>query len=183
LNLLLGFAPFVLFALLTRLAVDPALWLSFATAFAICIYDFLETRVLRTLDVGSTVIFGVLALFRGFLVPGMDGSPTRLIIDISLFGIALASLVARQPFTLQYARDEVPPEVFESPAFVRANYIITLVWLAAFATMACADGAATFDPSVPVTGAVAAGLLALFAALTFTWQYPHRVSRKISTRR
>jgi hypothetical protein len=83
------------------------------------------------------------------------------------------------PFTLQYAQGEVPPDVFASPSFVRANYLITLVWMVAFAVMAAADGAATFDPSVPVTAAVAAGLLTLAGALAFTWRYPDHISRRI----
>lgn len=167
-----------MFALLTRLDVNLALWLAFAAAFAIGISGFLKHRVLRVLDAGSAAIFGFLALLCGFVEPGLQVSAVRLIIDISLFAIALASLVARQPFTLQYARGEVKTDVLVQPFFVRANYLITLVWLVAFAVMAAADGAATFDPAVPVTGAVAAGLLTLAAALTFTWRYPARVRRR-----
>ena len=33
--ILLGFAPFILFSLLTNVSVDLALWLAFAAAFAI----------------------------------------------------------------------------------------------------------------------------------------------------
>jgi hypothetical protein len=182
-NLLLGFAPFVLFAFLTRLSVDLALWLAFATAFAIGMSGFLRHRVLRVLDAGSAAVFGFLALFSGFLEPGLQASAIRLIIDISLLAIALASIVARQPLTLQYAQGEVPRDLLARPSFVRANYVVTLVWLVAFAVMAGADGAATFDPAVPVTGAVAAGLLALAAALAFTWRYPARVRRRASPQR
>jgi hypothetical protein len=105
-------------------------------------------------------MFGFLALFCGFVEPELGASAIRLIIDIGLFGIALASLAARQPFTLQYAREEVSPEIWASSAFVRANYVITLVWMSAFAIMSVADGAATFDPSFSVTEAVGA------------WRYP-----------
>lgn len=167
-----------MFALLTRLSVDLALWLAFAAAFAIGMSGFLRHRVLRVFDAGSAAIFGFLALFSGFVEFGLQASAIRLIIDISLFAIALASIVARQPFTLQYARGEVAPDVLARPSFVRANYLMTFVWLVAFAVMAGADGAATFDPAVPVTGAVAAGLLALAAALTFSWRYPARVRRR-----
>jgi tryptophan-rich sensory protein len=133
----------------------------------------------KLLDIGSVVIFGLLALFSGFIVPGLGVSAIRLVIDISLFTVAAASLVARQPFTLQYAQGEVPPDVFASPSFLRANYLITLVWMVAFAVMGAADGAATFDPSVPLTGAVAAGLVTLACALTFTWRYPDYIARRL----
>ncbi len=180
-NLLVGFAPFVLFAFLTRLSVDLALWLAFATAFAIGMSGFLKHGVLRVLDAGGAAIFGFLALFSGFLEPSLQVSAVRLIIDISLFAIALASIVARQPFTLQYARGEVALDVLARPSFVRANYLITLVWLVAFAVMGVADGAATFVPAVPVTGAVATGLLTLAAALFFTWRrYPARERQRVA---
>jgi hypothetical protein len=166
-----------LFAVLARLSVNLALWLAFASAFAVGMRGFLKHRVLRVFDAGSAAVFGFLALLSGFIEPGLQVSAIRFIIDVSLFAIALASLVARQPFTLQYARGEVASHVLTRPSFVRANYLITLVWLVAFAVMAGADGAATFDPAVPITGAVATGLLALSAALAFTWRYPARVDR------
>jgi len=180
LNLLLGFAPLVLFALLTRLAVDVALWLAFAASFAIGVSGFLKHRELRALDAGSAAVFGFLALFSGFLDPGLQASAIRLIIDISLFSIALASIAARQPLALQYARGEVSPEMLTRPSFVRANYLITSVWLVALAVMAGADGAATFVPGVPVTGSVAMGLLALALALAFTWRYSARIRVRAS---
>ena len=170
----------MLFAVLTRLSVDLALWIAFATAFAIGMSGFLKRRVLRILDAGGAAVFGFLALYYGFLEPGLQVSAVRLIIDISLFAIALASIVARQPFTLQYARGEVAPDLLTRPSFVRANYLITVVWLVAFAVTAGADGAATFDPAVPVTGAVATGILALAAALAFTWRYPARLRMRSS---
>src|SRR5262249_29631626 len=119
LNLLVGFVPFGLFTVLARLSVDLALWLSFATAFAIGMRGFLKHRVLRFFDLGSTVVFGFLAMFCGFFEPGLQISAIRLIVDISLFAIAFASLVARQPFTLQYAPGNVEADVLDRPSFIR----------------------------------------------------------------
>jgi hypothetical protein len=178
-SLVLGFAPFILFAILMRLSVDLALWISLAVAFTIGIRAFLHTRVLKTLDVASVAIFGILALYKGFFAPALPGPAVRLIVDASLFAVALASLVAQQPFTLQYAREEVDHVFWDDPVFVRANYVIAIVWALAFLVMAIADGAATFDPSIPLTGAVAAGLAALIGALAFTWRYPAYVQRRI----
>jgi hypothetical protein len=182
-NLLVGFVPFVLFAIFTRLSVDLALWLAFATAFAIGISGFLKHRALRVLDAGSAAVLGFLALYYGFVEPGLQVSAVRLVVDISLCAITLASLVARQPLTLQYAQGDVAADILVRPSFIRANYFITFVWLVAFAVTACADGAATFDPAFPVTGAVAAGLLALAAALAFTWRYQPRLRKRSSLTR
>jgi len=182
-DLLLGFIPFVLFSVLTRLSLDLALWAAFAAGFALGLRGFLETRALRMLDAGSAAVFGFLALFGGFVAPSLDTAAIRLIVDASLLAIAIASLVARDPLTLQYAKGALEDDIRRSSRFVRANYLVTAVWAAAFALMALADGAATFDPRVPLTGAVAAGVVSLAGALLFTWRYPLRAMARVQRRR
>ena len=171
-NLFLGFVPFIVFALLTRLSVDLALWVAFGMAFSIGIRGFLHSREVRILDVGNIVMFGFLALFCGFIEPGLQASAIRLVVDTALVGVALASLVGRQPFTLQYARESLEPSQRNTSSFIRANYVITLVWMLAFCLMALADAAATFNPKVTITEAVGAGLLSLAGAFAFSWRYP-----------
>jgi hypothetical protein len=163
-TLALGFAPFILFAILMRLSVDLALWVAFAAAFAIGIRAFLETQVLRLLDAGSMVLFAMLALYRGFVDPGLSATAVRVIIDSGLLAIVLGSLGLQQPFTIQYARE--PRDDWDSPGFLRANYVLSMVWALALAITTAADAA------IPMTGAVAAGLAALAGALAFTWRYP-----------
>ncbi len=58
------------------------------------------------------------------------------------------------------------------PSFLRANYIMTVAWAAAFAVVAAADGVEAFFQDQRLTGSAAAGLVALAAALTFTLRYP-----------
>jgi hypothetical protein len=164
------------------LSVDLALWVALGLAFTIGIRGFLRTRELRILDLGNITLFGFLAFYCGFVEPGLEASAIRLVVDVALIGIALASLAARQPLTLQYAREEADPAQWSTSSFVRANYVVTLVWMTAFAVMAVADGAATFDPKVTITEAVGTGLLALAGAFAFTWRYPAQLHRS-KTRR
>jgi len=171
-GILLGFAPFILFALLTSLSVSLALWVAFAAAFAITIRDFAHSKMLRALDMGSTILFGLLALYAGFIHPGFSVQSVRLVVDSGLFTIAVASIAMRNPFTLQYAREQVAREFWSNPGFLRTNYIVTGVWAAAFAVMTAADSAATFAQQIPLTLDVAAGLAALGAAIVFTVRYP-----------
>jgi hypothetical protein len=46
--------------------------------------------------------------------------------------VAWATLLARFPFTLQYARERTPPEVWNAPPFITMNVIMTLVWTLIF---------------------------------------------------
>ncbi|HEY4943465.1 MAG TPA: hypothetical protein VII56_18690 [Rhizomicrobium sp.] len=171
-NLVLGFVPFILFAVLVGLSPDMALWIAFAAAFALGMRSFLDTRVLKTLDAGNTALFGLLALYKGFVQPGLSYGAVLLAVDGGLLAIIIASLLLHEPFTLQYAREQVAPEQWNSQMFLRANYVVTGVWLAALAIMTAADAAATLATVISVTAAAAGGLVALAAALTFSLRYP-----------
>jgi hypothetical protein len=173
-GILLGFLPFIVFALLIGISVDLALWMALATAFVVAIRDFSRTQRLRVLDVGGLVLFGLLALYRGFIEPDLPMQAVRLVIDGGLMLIALVSILIGKPFTLDYAREQVPQELWRSPLFRRTNYVVAGVWVLAFATMTAADAEATFNAQFPVTLDIAASLVALVAAVVFTMRYPQR---------
>lgn len=170
-NPLLGFVPFIVFVVLVRLSDNLALWVAFSAAFALAMHSFLETRVLRTLDLASLLLFGLLALYKGFLRPGLPLGTELLLVEGAVFIVLLASLVLQKPCTLQYAREPVLPKPQDSSRLVRAHYVVTGIWLAAFAIMTAADIAAALTPKISVNIAMAAGLVALAAALTFSVRY------------
>lgn len=171
-NLVLGFVPFILFSVLMGLSPDVALWAAFAAAFTLGMRSFLDTQVLKTLDGGSTALFGLLALFKGFVEPSLTFGSVLLAVDGGMLAIMIASLALHEPFTLQYAREQTAPEEWETPLFRRTNYVVTGAWVAALAAMTAADAAATLFIAMPVTLSAAIGLVLLAAALTFSLRYP-----------
>ena len=171
-NLIFGFAPFIVFSILTQLSLNIALWLAFATAFAISIRDFVETQALKLLDAGSLALFGLMALYTGFIQQDLNFGQVRLIVDLGLLLLIAGSLVKRKPFSLQYARETTPQELWSEPQFLRTNYKITMVWALAFIIMTVADAVAAFDTAFPVIVSVAANLVSLAGALAFTLRYP-----------
>ena len=173
--MLLGFAPIVVFTMLTNLSQDLALWSSFATAFAVGIRDFAQERVVRLLDIGSTVIFGLLALYAGFVQPGLTIQMTRLVVDIGFFALALLSVLTLNPLTLQYAREQVPREISSRTRFVLTNYGLTALWMLTFAVMAAADALSNIDKRLPLSLDAAVGLVVLVAALIVTARYLARL--------
>ena len=178
-GILMGFAPFILFALLTNISVSLALWVAFAAAFAIGIRDFAHTRILRVLDVGSTILFGLLALYAGFIQPSLSVQAVRLVVDCGLLLIAATSMAIRNPFTLQYAREQTPQEFWNTPVFIRTNYIITAVWTLAFLVTTAADATATFNKKFPLSLDIGVGLAALALAVIFTARYPVLVRARV----
>ena len=177
-TLILGFAPFILFSILSRLSADLALWVSFAAAFVVTIRDFVERPALRLLDGASLTLFGLLALGRGFLWPDLPLADVRAILDLGLLLVIAFSLLRRRPFSAQYASGETHGRVWPLPAFLRVNYVISFAWAAAFAAMALADGAVALLP-VPLVVGVAVSAIALAAAITLSLVYPARMASKL----
>ena len=179
-NLVAGFAPFILFTILSRLSVDLALWLAFATAFVVTIRDFVESPSLRWLDAGSLILFALLAMGRGFLDPGLSLPSVRFIAALSLFLLLGLPLILKRPFSVDYARLD-PREAGWPPAlFLRVNYLVSATWTMAFAVMAAADGAVTFDAGLPLYASVAVSLVALGAAIAFTLRYPALAANRLN---
>ena len=95
------------------------------------------------------MLFGGLAVYAVLAKPSWSVIGVRLCVDVGLFLIVLTSLAVGRPFTLQYAREQVAPEFWTSPAFVRTNYIITAVWALAFLVMVTAELALLYIPGLP----------------------------------
>ena len=179
-NLVVGFAPFILFTLLSRLSVDLALWVAFAAAFVVTIRDFVESPSLRLLDAGSLALFALLALGRGFLDPTLSLAAVRFIAALSLLLLLGLPLALGRPFSMDYARLD-PRETGWPPAlFLRVNRLVSAAWVAAFAVMTAADGAVTFDSRLPLYGSIAISALALAAAVTFTLRYPALAAKQLN---
>jgi hypothetical protein len=172
-NLVLGFAPFILFALLSRLSADLALWTAFAAAFVVTIGDFIERPSLRLLDCVSLILFGGLALWRGFWDPGLTLAALRTIVDVILTAVILFSIAAKRPFSLQYAGKSG----WRDDEFLRVNYVISLVWLAAFAAMALADAALAILDQPPYLG-IGVSALAFALSILVTLRYPASVQAR-----
>jgi hypothetical protein len=180
-SIVLGLAPFILFFVLMRV-VSPfaGLLAAFAAAVVLGLWEWRRGGKFKLLEVGSLILFGALVLYTLTARPEWTVAAVRLVVDGGLFAIAAASLAVNQPFTLQYAREQVPKEFWTSPLFMDTNRRITGVWTAAFAVMAGADAAAQYLPAIPLWFDVAATLAAFAAAVWFTRWYPAVVRRRVA---
>jgi hypothetical protein len=176
-NMLLAFAPFIVFALVDRIA-GPAAGLAagaLVSATLLLRDFFVPGRAPKILEIGTFFLFAGLALyviFGGGVA--LSVIAVRLLVDSGLMLIVLASIVVRQPFTLQYAREQVTPDLWENPEFVRTNYVITGVWALAFAVMVMAELALLYVPEMPQRAGVITIIAALYGAVKFTSWYPTR---------
>ncbi|MEF0940279.1 hypothetical protein [Rhizobium sp. BR 362] len=176
-SLLLAFLPFIVFAVANGFTSPTlALFLAALVSLVLLLRDRLILgKAPKILDIGTTILFGGLALC--VLLGGAMESifAVRLAVDAGLLAIVLISIAVRRPFTLQYAREQVAHEFWDNPVFIRTNYIITSVWALAFTVMAAADAILLYAPEIPTNVGIVATIAALAGAVRFTGWYPKRV--------
>jgi hypothetical protein len=163
-NLLLAFPPFVAFVIIERLFGVP-FGLGAGAAVA----------ALKILEIGTTLLFASLTAYA--LVNDVQWSiaAVRLRVDAGLALVVLTSIASRQPFTLQYARESVSRDQWDTPRFLRVNYVISTAWAVAFAVLALADLLMAYVPTLPHGAGIALTVIAIVAAMKFTKWYPAQI--------
>ncbi|WP_213741142.1 hypothetical protein [Bradyrhizobium sp. dw_411] len=173
--MLLAFAPFIAFAVFNHfVAPTSALAIAAFVSFALIGRELVSGRSAKILEVGTCILFGGLAVYVFFSNTDWPVIGVKLAVDIGLLLIVLFSLIIGRPFTMQYARESVPRELWTSPQFNRTNQMITLVWLAAFFAIVIADLVLLYLPEVPHKISVILTIGALYGAFKFTMAYPDR---------
>jgi hypothetical protein len=132
------------------------------------------------LEYSDVVYFAALAVFVAF---ASAGTRTWLemwggeVANLVLFGLVLGTIVIRRPFTLPYAREDTPEEYWHAPEFLRVNYLISWVWVAAFAIEAAAGlfGDAVLHNSNNIWTGWIVQTFPLIVAAQFTIWYPNRL--------
>ncbi|HKA61863.1 MAG TPA: hypothetical protein VKH83_05525 [Methylomirabilota bacterium] len=181
-SILLSLSPFAVFFVLMR-AHSPLAGLlgACAVSLLLCARMWRRGESLKILEVGSLVVFGVLAAYTLAAAPHWSVATVRLAVDAGLLAIAVTSLAIGRPFTIQYARERVPEAVWGLPVFFTTNRLITMVWAGAFAVLVAADAAAEYVPAVPLWIDVAASIAAFGAAVWFSRRYPDVVRRRYAS--
>jgi hypothetical protein len=174
-GILLAFAPFIVFVVGERLFGYPAgLSAAAATSALLIVKGLIAGQKPKVLEAGTLILFAGLALYAVVAHPTWSVISVRLRVDAGLLLVVLASLALKKPFTLQYAKEQVPAEFWESPEFVRTNYIITGVWALAFALLVVTEAAILLVPSIPQKAGVWVAILVVYGAFRFTSDYPKR---------
>jgi hypothetical protein len=169
-------APFGAFATLMLVtSATVSLFAAAGVAAATIAYDLLRGGSIKMLAAGSAIVFSALGGYLAFVDSGWSNPAVRLAVDGGVLLIALLSIAIRFPFTLQYARESVDTETRKLPGFMRANYVITWAWTAAFLLMVLTNILMIYLPSLPLWAGLAIALAARNGAVLFTKWYPkHR---------
>jgi hypothetical protein len=96
----------------------------------------------------------------------------------TLFLATFYSMLIGQPFTEDYARDHVPPELWDHPNFIRSCYIVTTAWGFVFFANILVNVAKLYYPDFGELVYTGAELAILAAGIVFTNVYSKRAERK-----
>lgn len=159
--------------------------ISVFAASAICLatvaIDVVRGRSVKILATGSAILFAAIGLYLALVDPALGTLGVKLSVDIGIFVLSLGSMLARRPFTLQYALETVPAETAAMPGFLYANYIITGAWTAAALLMAAANLMLLYVPGLPLWSSLAVAFAARNSAMYFTKWYPEYRQLKYGT--
>ena len=128
--LLLGFLPWLLFLFFSGHSMESLeriTWISLAASLT---FGFSELRSGFILQWGTLVFFAACAVLVGIFHVVWVATQMDLLANASLAAIVWGTLLAGQPFALQYARRGLPPERWNDPKMVAGCRFITLVWAA-----------------------------------------------------
>lgn len=113
---LLAFAPFIVYVVIERIAsIMPGLVSAAVVSVVLLLRDLVSpSRTVKILDIGTVILFGGLAAYARYTAAAWSIVAVRLRVDAGLLLIVVASIIVRRPFTLQYARERVPRELWAS---------------------------------------------------------------------
>jgi hypothetical protein len=180
-NPLAGLAPWIVYAIVegpNRLELSAAL--AFGIALLVLSLGWIRGSSPKMLDYADVVFFGALAIYVALASPDTHAWLelwSGEIANIALVVIVLGSILIRHPFTLAYAKEDAPRDLWDNPGFIRTNYVISWVWAIAFVIEALSGfyGDAVLHDSNNIWTGWIIQTLPMIIAAQFTLWYPARV--------
>lgn len=128
LKLLLAFSPWIAFWIISGGHSMVRLKIGICVAAALVLVMGI-TRLHRGLILWAGVAFFAFTLLSVVLLTNMWViHHLGILASGTLFAATMLSIVIGQPFTESYAREHVPPELWDSPVFIRSCYTVTSAW-------------------------------------------------------
>lgn len=182
-----GMLPWIVFSVLVGPGrFEFAVAISLAIALLVLVVDRLRRpgTSVKILEVSDVVFFAALAIVGLFASAGtlhwLETYSGELS-NFALVAIAFGSMAVREPFTVQYAREQVDRSLWKTHGFLHTNYVITAVWGLAFLVAAAAglvgDLVLRQPDNIWTNWVIQIG--AIIVALRFTEWYPPVVRERI----
>lgn len=176
----LGFVPWIVFSVVA----GPSTWAwaalaALACALVLSVPDWRRSRSISILDAAALAFFAVLVVLalvlpRATLQPIEDRA--QLISSVVIALVALGSLAIGRPFTEFYAKKQAPPEVWNTPTFMKVNRVLTGLWGGVFVLNALCDAAVAYLGASPDVFNWVVPIVAIVVAVKITGWYPEHAA-------
>jgi len=194
LSVLVSFAPWIsVWVLVSNDSYVPGMVVATACSASLIVWTLFEGKKPKLLD------WGTLGSLAGLtFVSVAAGGPwlaswLSAMLNAALFLVIFGSIVVGRPFTIDYAKEETPPELWDTEGFRHVNAVISWVWAGATAAMLAgsvvyalyASGMLTTpDPrtseQIETWANWAPTVAALVIAMKFTKAYPDRYRARMA---
>ncbi|MGE0383066.1 MAG: hypothetical protein AB7O90_19730 [Hyphomicrobium sp.] len=135
-HLFTAFLPWIFFASLYGTNSLMMLIACLGALLLMVVLNFRELRKGFILPWGSVIVFALLAINSQLTLWPWGQAHASLLANSALAAIVLFSMVIGKPFTLQYAREQAPPERWHHPLFLKINWVLTSIWAVLLIIMA-----------------------------------------------
>ena len=131
-----GFAPWIVYWILSgNVPFRTSMLVAFLLSLVLVASSLVRGKDLKVLEVGDAIAFGVLTALAFATNDAFLERWIQPIGNAALGLIMLTSILVGTPFTLQYAREAVSPDLWHNPGFILVNRILAWVWVGALGVM------------------------------------------------
>lgn len=131
-KILMGFLPWILYYLLSGHTHESHILALFVALAITLILDRHELKKGFVFTWGSTIFFAGLLIFTLTTSYAWPSANANFLANIALMLITWISVLIKKPFTLQYARETTGKKYWNSPLFIKVNYLVTITWGVSF---------------------------------------------------
>jgi uncharacterized membrane protein len=139
-----------------------------------------QRRSVKMLDAATVVFFGAMAI-AGVIASPQDGEwldRWANTVSSGVLGVLVLVTLPFMPFTEQYAREQAPREVWNTPGFRRTNQVLTLVWGGVFIVTAILGAIAVSSPGSNDWTNWILPIALIVGAFKFTERYPEKMRER-----
>ena len=178
LKLLVAFAPWIAFWIISGGHSMLSLQVGICVA-AVLVIVMGITKLHRGLLLWAGVVFFAFALVAVVVLKNLWViRHLGILASGTLFMATLFSIVIGQPFTESYAREHVPAELWDSPAFIRSSYTVTGTWGMIFLANTLVNVAKPYQPELGEWFFRGVELCILVSGVLFTTVYSRLARRR-----
>ncbi|MCB9493237.1 MAG: hypothetical protein H6679_03110 [Epsilonproteobacteria bacterium] len=124
LTILQSFTPWIIY-----FSLEPAAHAAPLALIVNAIFNFKRLKKVFVIEWGTLIYFSILSVCN--IVPSLQiaiGSHAYANAKVALASIMWISIFIKNPFSMQYAKEDVPREYWNTYAFKFINYTISAVW-------------------------------------------------------